>query len=226
MLDVLYEDAHLLVVDKPAGLPTQGFVGAGPSLEDAVRRHIEPDESTSSYLGTVHRLDRPVTGVILWTKTSKAARRVAEQFARRKVRKEYWAIVSGTPTVAEGTWEDWLYLEHTGLGRIQVCQPNAPRARHARTQFRVEGPTPRASGFSWLRLWPETGRRHQLRVQASSRGLPIVGDRAYGSATPFADGIALHARKLTILHPILEQPMTFEAPLPEAWAMYGISDGA
>jgi 23S rRNA pseudouridine1911/1915/1917 synthase len=226
MLDVLYEDAHLLVVAKPAGVPTQGLAGAVPTLESAVRQYLRPDDPSAGYVGTVHRLDRPVTGVILWAKTSKAARRVADQFARREARKEYWAVVEGMPASGDGTWEDWLCVEDTGVGIVQVCSPAAPRSRHARTRFRVEKAGLPVAGFSWIRLWPETGRRHQLRVQASARGLPIVGDRPYGSTKPFLDGIALHARRLTIVHPILEQSMLFEAPLPDTWLSYGLPSEA
>jgi 23S rRNA pseudouridine1911/1915/1917 synthase len=214
MLAVLYEDAHLLVVNKPAGLATQGPAGAGDTLEAEVRRYLRADGPLSVYVGTVHRLDRPVTGVILWAKTLKAARRVAEQFARREATKEYWALVEGCPAPPAGRWEDWLCVEETGLGRVQVCRPGTPRSRRAVTRFEVA-----KSGVvqAWLRLWPETGRRHQLRVQAAQRGLPILGDVLYGSRTPFPAGIALHAHRLTICHPVLDQAMTFEAPLPAAW---------
>lgn len=221
MLTILFEDAHCLATAKPAGLLTQGVARGEPTLEQAVRRHLRPDDPGAAYVGTVHRLDRPVSGVVLWARTPKAARRLAEQFAGREARKEYWAVVAGRPERPEGVWEDWLCTEDTGLGVVQVCRPGTPRARQARTRFRRED-APLADGRTWLRLWPETGRTHQLRVQAASRGLPIVGDRAYGSTATFAEGIALHARSLTIRHPVLDRPITFEAPLPAAWAGLGV----
>src|SRR4051812_22543712 len=103
-LVVLYEDAHLLAVAKPAGVLTQGTTRGEPTLEAAVRRHVCPSDPASAYVGTVHRLDRPVSGVMLWAKTPKAARRLSEQFAGREARKHYWAIVEGHPTTARGTW--------------------------------------------------------------------------------------------------------------------------
>lgn len=220
-LVILYEDAHCLVVSKPPGISTQAPPIAGPTLETAVRAYLYPEAEASSggFVGTVHRLDRPVSGVVLWAKNTKAARRFSKQFERRLVRKEYWALVLGAnPPEGSGTWEDWLYREETGLGRVQVCAPGTPRAQRALTRWRAERlPMPLEPGVAWLRLEPETGRMHQLRVQTASRGWPILGDAVYGSRAMFPDGIALHARCLTVQHPVLERPMTFVAPLPESW---------
>ncbi|MEO6809444.1 MAG: RluA family pseudouridine synthase [Isosphaeraceae bacterium] len=222
-MNILYEDAHCLAVSKPGGLLTQGVAGGEPTLERAVRLHLRPDDPGAVYVGTVHRLDRVVSGVVLWAKTPKAARRLARQFAERVVSKEYWAIVSGTPQSAEGTWDDWLYEHETGLGVVQICQGGTPRARRALTRFRHEVDAEGVPfGCVWLRLWPETGRTHQLRVQAGARGLPVLGDRAYGSVEPFPIGIALHARALTVQHPTLDRPIRFEAPLPDTWEERGI----
>jgi 23S rRNA pseudouridine1911/1915/1917 synthase len=225
---VLFEDAHCLAVRKPAGVLTQARNQAGePTLEDAVRRHLCPNEPGSAYVATVHRLDRPVSGVVVWAKTPKAARRLAAQFAGRQVRKEYWAIVEGRPPIDEGVWEDWLCVDSaTGLGRVQVCSAQAPRARRALTRFRRGEAVRLPTGCSWLIFQPETGRTHQLRVQAAARGLPIVGDALYGSGASGSftatAGIALHARALTIHHPALQVPTTFTAPLPESWPAHGM----
>jgi 23S rRNA pseudouridine1911/1915/1917 synthase len=218
-LDVVFEDAHCVAVWKPAGVLTQAKNAAGePTLEDALRRHLRPDDPAAAYVGTVHRLDRPVSGVVLWARTPKAARRLAAQFAGRQVRKEYWAIVEGRPQTEEGLWDDWLCVDDaTGLGRVQVCSRQAPRARQALTRFARCEAERLPPGCSWLRLWPETGRTHQIRVQAAARGLPILGDRLYGAVGAFPVGIALHARALTVLHPALQTPITFTATLPEAW---------
>jgi 23S rRNA pseudouridine1911/1915/1917 synthase len=224
-MQILFEDPHCLAVAKPAGLLTQGRASGEPTLEAEVRRHLRPDDPGSAYVGTVHRLDRPVSGVVLFAKTPKAARRLAAQFAGREARKEYWAVVAGRPPATEGTWDDWLCLDDTGLGVAQVCRPGTPRARRAVTRYRqgVAGRVP--DGTTWLRLWPETGRTHQLRVQSAARGLPILGDRAYGSSAPFPRGIALHARALTVRHPVLGRPIAFEAPVPGAWAEAGVGCG-
>jgi 23S rRNA pseudouridine1911/1915/1917 synthase len=225
-LVILFEDAHLLAVAKPAGVLTQGRPGGEPALEAAVRRHLDPEAPGACYLGTVHRLDRPVSGVVVWAKTPKAARRLAEQFAGREAQKQYWAVVAGTPAAGEGVWDDWLCVEDTGAGVVQVCSRLAPRARRAVTRYRWAEARLLPPGAAWLRLWPETGRTHQLRVQAASRGLPIRGDGAYGSKEPFPRGIALHGRSLTIRHPILRHSLTFEAPVPGHWAEAGIKVGS
>lgn len=217
-LVILYEDAHCLVVSKPPGLSTQAPPIAGPTLETAVRAYLYLDEASRGFVGTVHRLDRPVSGVVLWAKNAKAARRFSKQFERRQVRKEYWALVRGeTPPIGSGAWEDWLYREDTGLGRVQVCAPGTPRAQRALTRWWAERPSWLEPELGWLRLEPETGRMHQLRVQTSSRGWPILGDAVYGAQDAFPQGIALHARRLTVQHPVLDRPLTFVAPLPESW---------
>jgi 23S rRNA pseudouridine1911/1915/1917 synthase len=221
-LEVLFEDAHLLVVNKPAGLSTQAPPIAGATLEAAVRAHLCPEDPAGVYVGTVHRLDRPVSGVVLWARTPKAARRLSQQFAARRAIKEYWAIVEGAPAPIDDLWEDWLYFDDTGLGRVQVVAPGTPRARPARTRVHLGRARALPDSCSWLRLWPETGRTHQLRIQAASRRLPILGDRQYGSDRDFPEGIALHARSLTISHPARDQRLTFEAPLPRAWGEAGI----
>src|SRR5579883_2022267 len=109
-LAILFEDAHCLAVAKPAGILTQGTDSGEPTLEAAVRRHLSPTYPERVYLGTVHRLDRPVSGVVVWAKTPKAARRLAGQFAARSASKEYWAVVEGQPSLsgAEQIWDDWL----------------------------------------------------------------------------------------------------------------------
>jgi 23S rRNA pseudouridine1911/1915/1917 synthase len=216
-MDILFEDAHILVVNKPAMLSTQAPPIAGATLETAVRAHLNPIDPAAPYVGTVHRLDRPVSGVVLWAKTPKAARRLSKQFAARRTVKEYWAIVEGAPASPEGLWEDWLFHDNTGLGRVQVVAPGTPRGQPARTRFRLGPGGVVPEGCSWLVLYPETGRTHQLRVQAASRGMPVVGDRLYGSTREFPEGIALHARSLTVVHPVLEAPMTFTAPVPKSW---------
>jgi 23S rRNA pseudouridine1911/1915/1917 synthase len=224
-LVVLFEDAHCLAVVKPAGLLTQGTSSGEPTLEDAVRRHLSPAAPDAPYVGTVHRLDRPVSGVVVWAKTPKAARRLAEQFARRDVVKEYRAIVEwpgpgpDPPPGRDEVWDDWLADPGAG-GVARPVDPEAPGARRAVTRVRILGPAgpPRSSPSRvGLVLWPETGRTHQLRAQAAARGRPIAGDVAYGSSLGFLRGIALHARALTIRHPILRTPMTWEAPFPDAW---------
>jgi len=220
---ILFEDVHCLAVVKPAGLLTQGQPRRGISLEGLIRRHLRPDDPGAAYLGVIHRLDRPVSGVMIWGKTPKATRRLHQQFAGREVEKHYWAVVDGRPSPPRGLWDDWLCEEDTGLGPIvQVCHPETPRARHALTRYRLDPSGEVPEGGSWLRLWPSTGRTHQLRVQSSARGWPILGDTSYGSSRPFPGGIALLARSLRLRHPILRTALEFSAPVPSSWASAGL----
>jgi 23S rRNA pseudouridine1911/1915/1917 synthase len=243
-LAILYEDSDCLAIVKPAGQLTQGtWAPAGETtLEETVRRHLSPAAPAAVYLGIVHRLDRPTSGILIWAKTPKAARRLSHQFERRRVVKEYWAIVElGRPesirheqTVALGTpadsnpletWSDWLTrTSETGLA--QVVAAGTPGARQAVTRARLCAAPRLSPGCAWLRLWPQTGRTHQLRAQASARGMPIVGDVAYGSTFPFGvpHGIALHARAIEVRHPILQSPMTLVAPLQPEWISLGMED--
>lgn len=222
-LAILWEDPHGLAVDKPAGLlvhPGANPDAAEPTLEQLVRRHLRPDDPASAYLGTVHRLDRPVSGVILWAKTPKAAQRWAAQFRDRLVLKEYLAIVErpDPPLDSPARWDDWLTRPDRG-GRASVSPVAVPGAARAITRVEPGGPGlgPLPGGFAWVRLIPETGRTHQLRAQAAAHGCPIVGDRTYGSRFGFGVGIALHARRLVVEHPARREPLVLAVDPPDDW---------
>jgi len=220
-LSILWDDPHLLAVNKPAGLLTQGVAGGEKTLEEAVRRLLRPDDPASVYLGTVHRLDRPVSGVIVWAKTPKAARRLAEGFAARRVKKEYWAVAEGS-LAGPSLWDDWLApVDETGVAR--VVEPGTPGARRALTRVRPLSEALPPEGLSALIFEPETGRTHQLRAQAMARGLAIVGDARYGAVRPFPVGIALHARLLSFLHPTSRREVCLIARLPASWSESGLS---
>jgi 23S rRNA pseudouridine1911/1915/1917 synthase len=237
-LDVLYEDEHCLALVKPAGQFTQGsWAPPGEqTLEQAVRDYLAPAAPGSAYVGIVHRLDRAVSGVLLWAKNSRSARRLSRQFERRSVRKQYWAIVESKDAAAMGpiasefdqqsptelVWTDWLTSPgNSGMARAAV--EGEPGVRLAVTRIRPDRALRLPGGCAWLRLWPETGRTHQLRVQAALRGMPILGDETYGASKPFGPGIALHARSLEVRHPVLQTPLVLVAPLPVEWARQGIS---
>ena len=241
-LFILFEDEHCLALNKPAGQFVQGpWAPAGEvSLETAVRRYLDPVDPDSVYLGIVHRLDRPTSGVILWAKTEKGARRLATQFQRRRAVKEYWAIVESLPPLSSDSaassqaataesrpddqvWTDWLTRPDKS-GRVSAVDANVLGAREAVTRLCQGNARSLPAGCSWLRLWPETGRTHQLRLQAARRGAPILGDAPYGAARrlPQPNHIALHARSLTLKHPTSSEPMTLVAPVPAWWAELGI----
>jgi 23S rRNA pseudouridine1911/1915/1917 synthase len=239
-LDVLYEDEHCLALVKPAGQFTQGsWAPPGEqTLEQAVRHYLAPADPESAYVGIVHRLDRAVSGVLLWAKNPRSARRLSGQFERRSVRKEYWGIVEPSKLEAledvarwpiskhasqvEETWIDWL-TSPGNSGVASAAKEGEPGARLGVTRVRPDRALRLPAGCAWLRLWPQTGRTHQLRVQSALRGMPILGDAAYGASKPFAPGIALHARALEVRHPVLQTPLVLVAPLPGAWAEQGIT---
>jgi 23S rRNA pseudouridine1911/1915/1917 synthase len=226
-LQILYEDNHVLAVAKPAPLLTQairsGVAEPAPSLENMVREHIRVryGKPGNIYLGIPHRLDRPVSGVVVFARNSKAARRLAEQFQDRQVSKEYWAAVEGTPDPPKGIWENWL-RKVADEARAEVAVQDTPGAKFARTRYRV---LTSAGGRSLVEMIPETGRMHQLRLQSALGGCPVLGDALYGASSSFGPEtelprdriIALHARRLTILHPVKFEPLTFTAPLPPYW---------
>lgn len=222
-LVVLFEDNHCLAVSKPAPLLTQGVPPGIPTLEAQVKAYLKEryQKPGNVYLGIPHRLDRPVSGVVLFARNTKAARRLAEQFQKRQVEKVYWALVEGRVEPEENVWEDWL-LKHPEEARSERVDPGTPGARHARLRYRRLEVRAQSS---FLEIRPETGRMHQIRVQASVRGWPVRGDVFYGSklsfgpvaALPRDRVIALHARSLTFLHPIRYEPITVTAPLPAIW---------
>ena len=223
-LEILWEDPHGLAINKPAGLLTHPAQGSStePTLDALIRAYLRPDDPQAVYLGTIHRLDRPVSGVILWAKTPKAARRWSDQFAQRRTRKEYWAVVEQSndqQVLGLARWDDWLSSPDRS-GQARVVPAETAGAVHAITEVHqadlVEPFTdPR---LTWLILKPETGRTHQLRAQAAARGWPIVGDVTYGARTWDHQAIALHARRLSIEHPIQRTNLTIEAPLPPSWS--------
>jgi 23S rRNA pseudouridine1911/1915/1917 synthase len=220
---VLFEDNHCLAVAKPAGLLTQGVPAGVTTLESWAKDYMRSKYGKPGkvYLGVPHRLDRPVSGVVLFARNSKSAARLAEQFQKQQVEKTYWAIVSGALEQPIEPWVDWLH-KISDEARVEPVEPETPGAKKAVLEVRrcaIAGST------TWVELRPHTGRTHQLRVQTAARGHPIVGDELYGSTVSFGPPaslprdriIALHARSLTFLHPIRYEPMTLMAPLPDYW---------
>jgi 23S rRNA pseudouridine1911/1915/1917 synthase len=246
ILDVLYEDNHLLAVNKPAMLPTMGVAEDRPSLLSVAKEYVKEkyNKPGNVYLGIVSRLDAPVTGVVLLARTSKAAGRLSQQFRERDVDKVYWAIVEGRVEPSEGRRTDYLRKDERHR-RMHVAGEGAAGAQRAELEYRVldkewergrggegekhfehESPSLHVSlspGLSWaslLEVRPLTGRKHQIRLQLSHAGFPIVGDRKYGSRRQFPAGIALHSRRLVIEHPVSKMQLEIEAPLPAAWQRF------
>ena len=217
MVEVLYEDNHLLVINKPAGLPTMGAVGRS-CLIDVAKAYIgeKYNKPGNVFLGTVSRLDAPVTGVVLFARTSKATARISKQFRDRQVDKTYWALVQGEVSAEPVACIDWLRKDERHR-RMHICASDAEGALEARLSFRA---LRRFDDLSLVEIQLETGRKHQIRVQLARRGRPVIGDRKYGGPPDFPAGIALHARCLKVEHPTLKQQIETVAPLPNTWRQW------
>jgi 23S rRNA pseudouridine1911/1915/1917 synthase len=226
-LTILFEDNHCLAVLKPAPLLTQGVPPGIPTLEAMVKDYIKVKchKAGNVYLGIPHRLDRSVSGVVLFARNSKAAARLAEQFEKRQVTKVYWGVVEGDVDPGEGTWTDWL-RKVKEESRSESVAEGEPGARSAVLRYRR---LQSCGGGCLVEFRPETGRMHQIRLQAALHGHPIRGDERYGAKLGFGPPaelardriIALHGRSLTFLHPIRYEPVTVTAPLPAVWAELG-----
>jgi 23S rRNA pseudouridine1911/1915/1917 synthase len=214
-LEILYEDNHCLAVVKPAGWSSTHFQGGAETVDRAAKRYLQEKyhKPGNVFLGIVQRLDKPVSGVLLFARTSKAAARLAEQFREGTVEKVYWAVVEGEVGKLAGTLEDWLQRDRD-TGRTEVVEPRTPGARQALLHYQVRATH---NGLSWLELRPQTGRRHQLRVQLAHHGHPIFGDVKYGSIRTSDRAIGLHAQALTFLHPIRHEPIALAAEPPRWW---------
>jgi len=212
---ILYEDNHCLVINKPARLLTVGDSTQDPNLLDLAKDYLKQkfQKPGDVFLGVVHRLDRPVSGVVLFARTSKAASRLADQFRTRTLDKVYWALVTGTVAPNSGTLENWL-LKDSQENFTTVVPPNTSGAKACVLSYRILS---QGGAFTLLEIQPQTGRSHQIRVQLATQGWPIAGDRKYGSAVSGQGAIGLHAVELSFEHPTLRQTISVQAPVPEAW---------
>ena len=208
---VLYEDNHLLVVEKPANVPVQADASGDEDLLTACKGYIKEKYAKPGevYLGLVHRLDRPVGGVMVFARTSKAAARLTEQFSAHRARKRYAAIVEGSAP-GEGRLTDFLWKDER-TNTTSVVPEGTPGAKLAKLSFRTLA---REGDLSLLDVDLQTGRPHQIRVQLSHAGFPIHGDQRYNPAAQVGEQIRLWAYALTIVHPTLKEEMTFYALPP------------
>ncbi len=208
---ILYEDNHLLVVEKPVNLPVQADASGDPDLLTLLKNYIRSryEKPGEVYLGLVHRLDRPVGGIMVFAKTSKAAARLSAQFASHEAKKRYCAIVRGRPKPKD-TLTDWLYKDETTFSS-RVVAPETEGAKQARLSYALLG---QAEDTALLDIALDTGRPHQIRVQLMHAGYPIVGDQRYGTGEQAGEQIRLWAYALTLSHPTLKENMTFFSAPP------------
>ena len=210
---VVHCDNHLLAVAKPAGVPLVPDASGDASLLEQAKAWVKRSYGKPGevWLGVVHRLDRPVSGIVVFARTSKAAARLSRVFRAREVEKVYWGVVGAAPSPPRGGVEHWL-VKDRAANRVRVVEAARPGARRAETAYALlaEG-----QDGSLVELRPATGRPHQLRVAMASLGLPLLGDKKYGAPTRLADrSIALHAFSLTFLHPVRGIRIAFEVPPP------------
>ena len=228
-LEILLDDGPLIVVNKPAGIPTQS--PEPPALDLSVREWIKhaSEKPGNVYLGIPHRLDRSVSGVVAFARNSKCAARLAEQFAERQVKKTYWGLLEGTLPQKRGMLVDRLRKNPLSLKTEVVDdEDESEGTKEARLLYRIleSFPDRELGPHTLVEIELITGRTHQIRVQFGSRGLPVVGDSLYGSQSqldsvdPADDNsrpILLHARELKLQHPIRYEELSVRAPLPEFW---------
>ncbi|WP_348661556.1 RluA family pseudouridine synthase [Croceibacter atlanticus] len=213
-LQVIYEDNHLIVINKRAGDIVQGDKTGDKPLSDVVKSYIKEkyNKPGDVYLGVVHRLDRPTTGVVLFSKTSKALTRLNKMFANHETSKTYWAVVKNNPPKEKDRLVHYL-KRNPKQNKSYAHKHEVPDSKKAILEYTLKF---RLNNYNLLEVNLLTGRHHQIRSQLSSIECPIKGDLKYGADRSNPDGsIHLHARFLTIQHPVKKEPITFKAPLPE-----------
>ena len=213
-IEVLHEDNHLIAVNKPAGLLVQGDKTGDETLADLVKAYIKKTKNKPGdvYLGIVHRLDRPVSGVVLFAKTSKALVRLNKMFAERETKKVYWAVVTKRPEQEKGKLVHWLRKDQE-KNRSKAFNNEAKYTKYAELNYKMLRASDR---YTLLEVYPKTGRHHQIRVQLSKMGCSIKGDLKYGAPRNNQDAsIHLHARRLELMHPVKKEQISISARVPK-----------
>jgi len=211
---VIYEDNHLIVVNKVPGQIVQGDKTGDKSLLDLVKEYIKKkyDKPGAVYLGLVHRLDRPTSGIVVFAKTSKAASRLSEMFRNHDIKKTYWAITTKRPE--DGMGRLTHYLRKNEEKNKSVAKKKPTRGyKEAILDYELKQDS---DNYRLVEVKLKTGRHHQIRCQLSAIGCPIKGDIKYGAKRTNRDGsISLHSRSISFMHPVKKEPMSFTAPVME-----------
>lgn len=213
-MQILFEDNHLIAVNKKPGELAQGDKTGDDSLSDSIKNYIKEKYKKPGdvFLGTIHRLDRPVSGVILYARTSKALERMNEAFREKTIKKTYWAIVKNAPPKTEDLLVNYL-VKNEAKNKSFAYNTETKGALRCELSYKVIA---QSDNYFLLELNPHTGRHHQIRVQLAHIGCPIKGDLKYGFNRSNTDGsICLHARKLSFTHPVKKEEVLITAPPPD-----------
>ena len=214
-MTVLYEDNHIIAVNKTCNEIVQGDKTGDTPLSDIVKAYIKEkyNKPGEVFLGVTHRLDRPTSGVVLFARTSKALTRLNEMFkSHEQIKKTYWAIVQGAPKQPEARLENWL-VRNEAQNKSYIAKPGAKDAKQAILSYKTLA---KGEHYTLLEVNLETGRHHQIRCQLAAIGCPVKGDLKYGAKRSNPDGgICLHARKIEFIHPVSKENICITAPIPD-----------
>ena len=213
-MEVIYEDNHIIIVNKQSGEIVQGDKTGDRPLSDIVKDYVKTkyQKPGAVFLGVAHRLDRPVSGLVVFARTSKALSRLNKMFAEGEVHKTYWAIVKNAPREPEGTLEHWL-VRNEKQNKSYAYDHEKPNAKKAILKYRIIG---HSDNYTLLEVYLLTGRHHQIRCQLAAMGCPIKGDLKYGAPRSNPDGsISLMARRVEFIHPVSKETIIAEAPIPD-----------
>ena len=223
-MDIIYEDNHLIAVNKNCHEIVQGDKTGDIPLSDTLKAWVKEKYAKPGnvFIGVAHRLDRPVTGVVLFAKTSKSLSRLNELFRLGKVKKTYWAIIKNPPPEPEGELIHWI-VRNEKQNKSVAFDTEKETAKQAILHYRLLSKSER---YCLLEIDLKTGRHHQIRCQLAKIGCPVKGDLKYGAERSNPDGgISLHARKLSFIHPVSQQPVDIIAPVPEDKLWEALTDG-
>lgn len=223
-MEVLYEDNHLIIVNKAASEIVQGDKTGDKPLSDIVKEYIQVkyNKPGAVFLGVVHRLDRPVSGIVLFARTSKALERMNKKFREKEIQKKYWAVVEKAPEESAGTLENYL-IKNQEKNKSFVQKDDKAGAKLSKLSYKVLS---QSDKYTLLEVELHTGRHHQIRVQLSHMGCIIKGDVKYGARRSNEDAsIHLHARELSFEHPVSKEKIKVTAPVPKHDALWKFFEG-
>lgn len=213
-MDILYEDNHIIIINKKAGVLVQGDKTGDTPLMDLVKDYmkVKYDKPGNVFCGVTHRLDRPTSGIVVFAKTSKALTRLNDMFRHDQIKKTYWAIVKRLPEKPEATLTHYL-IKNERTNKSTAHDVEKPKTKKSVLHYRLIA---RSDNYHLLEVDLETGRHHQIRCQLSKIGSPIKGDLKYGAERSNPDGsISLHARSISFTHPVSKMPVDVVAPVPD-----------